>query len=134
MVTVAYKAEDGPTYQCRLESEFANSIDRRLVAIILELADFMLAAYQKTLTITCLVRTTEENAAVGGGQYSAHLHGRAVDIRLHDLEDYQGRVMLGHVKALWAEDFLYALAHGEGSNHHLHLNITRKYAREITRD
>jgi hypothetical protein len=129
MTVLAFKAEAGPVYQRRLELEFEQHTDRRLVAIMLELADFMLLTYQRTLTITCLNRSIPENAAVGGGEHSAHLFGRAADIRLHDLPEFLGRAMTAHLKALWADDFLYVLEHGQDDNRHLHLNITYKYAK-----
>lgn len=54
-----------------------------LRALVLGLADWAERAIgKKTVTVTCLWRTPEENRAAGGNPKSWHIKNRAADIRI----------------------------------------------------
>jgi uncharacterized protein YcbK (DUF882 family) len=119
------KTEMGPKLASRLGLEMDGVIDGRLRALLLELAHYCWRQYNTHLTITCLNRTPEENERVGGIKYSAHLSGRAADIRSGNIKRYIADIK-DHLKGVWG-DAVYVVAHDSGRGHHLHINF--KYRR-----
>jgi len=88
--------------------------------------------YKEGVRITCLIRTDEENDAVGGVKNSKHVINRrnpqctAVDVNppwslekskwekwRHDLADY----IMTHLRGV------QVIIHGEGDNRHAHIEI-----------
>ena len=123
------KSENGPAYEMRLFEQFSNSLDPRLRAVMLEVARWSKAKFDKRLIYTCVNRTEAENIDVGGSKNSAHLFGRALDIRVHNLTDDEVNHMVGYINMHWLKDdpWLYVIVHGKGSNRHMHINIKYKY-------
>ena len=102
-------------------------IDPRLKALLHELSKWVYNNCEgKSLTITCLNRTVEENERVNGYKYSAHLIGRAVDIRSRYFTDDEIKRLIEHLKYSWG-DMVFVKYHDVGFGNHIHINITRKY-------
>lgn len=110
----------------RIMSEFIGCIDPRLQAFLLWMSYHVDHKYGKNLTLTCLNRTLEENKEVNGAQYSAHLVGRAADIRSWHFTQAQIEEIIKKVNEVWG-DMIYILYHNSGSGDHIHANITKKY-------
>lgn len=71
---------------------------------ILSLADWLSWTYQKrTLVITCLHRTPEENKAVGGVPHSLHTRDRAADIRNWPYMSDNARILKA-IKTWWVDN------------------------------
>lgn len=126
---VSFKSENGTEYYDRLYLEFKHWIDPRLRAVLLELDDWSQRILGKRVLITSLNRTKEENEKVGGSVYSAHLVGRAVDIRSRLFEEAELEQIKKHLMDAWGFSFLYVICHGKGSNKHIHINI--RHAHQI---
>ena len=123
---ILFKAENGRVYQNKLKFQFYNQIDGRLRALLLELGDFTKRELNVPVTITGLNRTKEENAKVNGSEWSAHLFGRAVDIRTSVFTEAEVKKIMSHIDFLWG-DMIYVLHHNVGSGMHLHVNIKYSY-------
>jgi len=128
---VYFKKEQGADYQARLQLEFTHKIDLRLKAVLFELADWMRRVLNKDLIITCLIRSVDENKAVNGKHWSAHLFARAWDMRTAHLSQAEIDKVQEHLMAVWGKEFLFVLYHDSGSGNHIHGNITLKYAKSI---
>lgn len=124
-----FKQENGKDYLHRLIKEFHHEIDPRLSAILLGLDNWTRVQLGKELTITCLNRTKEENKKVGGVAWSAHLDGRAADIRTWNLTDEDIGRIKRYLSESWGTDFLFFKYHDSGSGKHIHLNINYKHRR-----
>jgi hypothetical protein len=68
-------------------------------------------------TFTSGLRNAEHNAAVGGAFESLHMSGRAVDLVVDGITASQEALVADYAE----QQGLWALWHGEGDNHHLHL-------------
>lgn len=110
----------------RIMNEFSTGIDPRLQAFLLWLTFWIDHNLNKGLTITCLNRTVEENKQVNGSKYSAHLVGRAADLRTWFFTKDDIAKIIEAVNEYWG-DFIYVLYHDAGSGNHLHVNISYKY-------
>lgn len=128
MADVVFKPEEKE----RLEREFNKEIDRRLFAVLIGLAAWMKATWGIPLFIVCLIRTIEENAAVGGKENSAHLPYRkaAADIRVWELTDDQIATIKKYLLDAWGPDFLCVVTQDHGTGPHIHVNINFKYFRK----
>ena len=129
---IQFKQELGASYRIRLEVEFANDIDSRVRAVLLDLNNFTELKFGKSLIITCLNRTEEENRRVGGSPFSAHLDKRAADLRSRIFTEKELDLMVDYLYNTWNKNdrmkgFLYVLVHGNGNSRHIHVNITYKY-------
>lgn len=125
---IKFKRELGKEYEDKLRFQFYDQIDHRLAAIILGLGLFIFRKWRLYLTITCLNRTPAENKAVNGSKYSAHLFGRAVDVRTSDWSQEQIDAIIKYLEETWG-DFIYVKYHDAGTGNHLHINITYRYRR-----
>jgi hypothetical protein len=67
-------------------------------------------------------RDEVKNAAVGGVLYSLHIAGRAVDMVVEGIAPPQEEL----VAAFASQQGLWALWHGDGDGHHLHLQWNRE--------
>ena len=124
------KSENGPAYEMKLYDQFSDHLDPRLRAVMLESARWFRSKFDKRLVYTCVNRTEEENKDVGGAEYSAHLYGRALDIRVHNLTEDEVNQLVGYMNLHWLKDdaWLFILVHGKGGNRHMHINIKRKFS------
>lgn len=68
----------------RIAQEFDNLGDD-LKGAVYHLADHLRVQYEKKTVLTCILRTAEENAGVGGAKKSLHMSNRAVDVRTNNL-------------------------------------------------
>lgn len=125
---VLFKRDNGLEYSKQLETEFGGQIDGRLKAVIYEIGYFCYEKWGIKPVITCLNRTKEENKKVGGVKWSAHLYGRAVDLRTRTMTKQQIDELQKHLESVWGS-FLYVKYHDAGSGNHLHINIRYAYRR-----
>jgi hypothetical protein len=114
----------------RTTLEFFNKIDGRLRALIYDLDGYVDRTFNKKLIITCLNRTEEENKADKGKPYSAHLFGRAVDIRAKDpvtnrwyFNPEQQEQIKDYLEKTWGKDFISVNIDPHGTAPHIHINI-----------
>lgn len=124
------KSENGREYKDRLRGEIYDHLDPRLLAILLASAVWFWREFGKKLTYTCVNRTEAENKLVGGVKYSAHLYGRAVDLRVHNLTEDEIKALIEYIDQNWQKErqWLYILVHGAGHNKHMHINIQRRFS------
>lgn len=101
-------------------------IDPRLRGVLLELGDWCVDEGIPVPFVTCILRSAKENTGTpGSNPQSAHLSGRAADLRtmhgryLHE----QVEKIVGHLKNTWGTVFLHVLYHDSGGGAHIHLNI-----------
>ena len=129
MADIVFKSEEKE----RLEREFWFEIDRRLFAMLLGLGAYMMKKWGIPLFIVCLIRTVEENAAVGGKENSAHLpHRKAgVDLRTWGILDPEKIAAIKkYLLDTWGPDFLCVVTLDHGTGPHIHININFKYFRK----
>lgn len=113
----------------RLLLEYDNKIDRRLRAVLMDLGQHVAVNMAADpITVTCLNRTKVENDRLGGSQYSAHLSGRGVDIRVWNYSDETIEKIRIYLEQTWGCKFLFFKHHNSGSGEHIHLNIRWKFA------
>ena len=124
---IKYKEQNGLEYKARLDVEFTRTIDKRLKAILLDLADEVQRKFKKNIILTCLNRTEEENQKVNGSPFSAHLYGRGADIRIWHFSQKELDFITNYLYNIWSDDFLYIKIHDAGSGNHIHLNIKYKH-------
>ena len=124
-----FKTGSGLDYYAKLKFEFYDQIDVRLRGVLYELDDYMWRTHKARITITCLNRSKEYNKKVGGSPWSAHLFGRAVDLRSKNLNDEMIKDLVKHLEDVWG-DFLYVKVHDAGSGNHIHINIRYKYRKK----
>lgn len=110
----------------RLAREFSEVIDKRLRAVLLDLSYYISSLFREDLTITCLVRTPDENRAVGGNADSSHLDRRAADLRTRNLSEYAITKALEYVKRVWGDN-VHIIRHKGGTADHIHVNINRHF-------
>jgi hypothetical protein len=114
----------------RQETEFS-SVDDRVKAVVLLVAFLMAKIWNHQATVTSIQRTPEEQAAEKAKGHtnisdSPHNHWRAADIRLHDFPQKDHvPVLVDTINQAFprSDGFKTALAHGEGDNFHLHLQV-----------
>ena len=128
---IKFKDQNGLEYQARLEFEFIRTIDKRLKAILLDLADEVQRKFKKDVILTCLNRTEEENRKFNGSPFSAHLSGRGADIRTWHFNKKVLDFIMNYAYTTWTEDFIYLKYHDSGSGNHLHLSIRYKHRKVI---
>lgn len=124
---IGFKEENGPDYQKRLEDEFWNHLDPRMCGMAHDLGFGLYRKAEKQLILTCIGRTKEENDAVGGSEYSAHLFRNACchawDARVHHLTGEEVDWCVRRIKNRWDPKVYYVVVHGKGPNRHLHTNV-----------
>ncbi len=113
----------------RLRVEYNEKIDRRLRAILMDLGEHIAVTMQSDpITLTCLNRTVKENDLLNGYRLSAHLCGRAADIRVWNYSDPTIEKIRIYLEQTWGPLFLFFKHHNSGSGDHIHLNIRWKFA------
>lgn len=127
---VLFKGENGQAYYDRLYFEFRDRIDPRLRAVLMELGKWAEWHTGKGIILTCLNRTEDENNAVGGNHFSAHLVGRAADLRSSNFGQAEVQKILNHLTATWPSSQIYAIYHDSGSGPHIHINIRHSQHRK----
>lgn len=120
-------------HKLRLQFE-SPMLDSRLVTIIYALAGYSCYKYHKSLMITELIRTQEEQDAIYGNNpayqqqkwQSVHQYGRGVDLRIFYFKDDELADMLKWL----SNTFTYAtpnkftaLLHDVGQGKHLHVQV-----------
>ena len=112
----------------RTMGEFKNEIDPKLRAVLLELDHFTVAQFGTNLTITCLIRTHEEQMIINPNRpNSSHCSARAADLRSSVFIDGEIATIHDHIRQTWG-DMVHFKHHDSGSGDHFHLNINRAYA------
>jgi hypothetical protein len=118
-----------------LAEQFNKRLDPRLTAIIADQAVWCLNELKKELIITCVNRTLETNKAVGGKPLSAHLFGRAVDIRSRIYNEEDVKKFVHRLLKVWGgndkerELMLCVVHHDSGAGEHIHVSINRSHWR-----
>lgn len=128
MYGLSFKPQVGAREHFVMTSDWRDLIDPRICAILLALAEWTMRKWGIGVVITCLNRTTLENVKVGGSIYSAHLRGRAADIRSYTFTDQQIKGIIEYLDTAWG-DFLYVKYHNSGNGPHIHINIRYKHRR-----
>jgi uncharacterized protein YcbK (DUF882 family) len=105
----------------RFYREFSFEIKPELRQILFLIDDYTRIAHGKEITITSLVRTPEENTNLGGMQYSAHLFGRAADIRSHNFSPAELQDIISYMNGRWPD--LYVIYHSALTGPHIHINL-----------
>lgn len=123
MYGVTLKPAVGTPERLLMLLDWQEDIDPRLRSVLLELSEWTMRVFSKGLVITCLNRSIIENNKVGGKSTSAHLRGRAADIRSRSFKPGQLQLILRHLEKVWGHDFLYVSAHNSGHGPHIHINI-----------
>lgn len=109
--------------QDRFSGQFDYILDPKLRAILLELEAWTKNYADYEPMITSLVRTLEENKEVGGRPRSAHLDGRAADLRVWDMPELLPETIINRWRSIWEASMVHCLLHGDGNNSHIHINI-----------
>lgn len=102
-------------------------IDPKLRAVLSDTAFYMYHHFGVNLIITSMIRTVAENTAVGGNKKSAHLDGRAVDIRSHTMTKDQITQLKTYMIGVW-DGMVHFLHHDSGAGEHIHININWHHA------
>ncbi len=108
-----------------------DSVDPRLKAFFLGLADHTRQKYDKGIILTCLIRSVEYNLSIGGNPKSAHLpsEGRAGDIRSRTFTAEEAAEIVAWVKMVWG-NFIHFIHHNSGNGEHFHANINHPFKRD----
>lgn len=115
----------------RIQTEFRREIDRRLAIILTDLDHWLCDMHDYyNLTITCLMRTEEENKKVGGRPFSSHLTGRAADIRTWNMKPELKDAIQRYLWKTWGKEFLHVVVSEHGTAPHIHVNINYPFAIE----
>ena len=111
----------------RLRQQFESEIDPKLQAVLLGCALYSYQHWGIQWVITSLIRTPEENEALGGRKNSSHLDGRAADNRSRNFTVEQITQLENYVKDTWGP-MVHFVHHDSGHGQHIHININRPYA------
>lgn len=119
----------------RTMQEFKNEIDPKLRAVLLELDHFTVHQFGINLTITCLVRTPQEQMRLNPRRpKSSHVpdvelrfYGRGSDTRSRVFSSKQIDKINWHIKNTWG-DVIHFKHHDSGSGDHFHINVNRAFA------
>ncbi len=128
-MALLFKTEEGEQLRARLAAEFETVLDPLLRAGLLDLAQFVESQYGKPVIVTCVLRTPDENKAVGGAPNSSHLTGRAADIRVMIYNSDEIVAIQRYLKHRLA-DVIHVLYHNGGTGPHIHTNINWAFARQ----
>jgi len=117
------------------DQEDWDKLDPRMKGLLMAVAAWQYTKWEKSLTITCIVRTAEENAAVGGLERSAHVmvpeqrYARAADLRNNDLTLYQQTERRVYIEDHWnhGAPMFHVIDHDSGHGAHTHLNLNFGY-------
>ena len=113
----------------RLEYEFGHYIDPRLCGMIFALGQFVEYEFGIDLTVTCLMRSEEENAAMGGVEFSSHIYGRGGDLRSRIFTAEEKNKIENWLERSYGNNDHYWKFHDSGNGEHLHLQIRHCQAR-----
>jgi hypothetical protein len=105
--------------------------------LLLTVAAWQYAKWSVPITVTCIVRDSEENKRVGGLPQSAHvltpgqIWARAVDIRNNDLTIDQRRERRDFILTHWnwkvLPPMIHVVDHNSGAGDHTHINLNLAY-------
>lgn len=124
------KKEHGLEYEARLKVELHQKIDKRLRAVLLDLAYEVERKYKKDIIITCLERTEKENLRVNGSPFSSHMDKRGADIRSSIFSIKELDFIENYMYTVYGRDFIYVKIHNAGSGDHIHINIRYEYRKK----
>lgn len=108
----------------KLESEF-KQLPEALRLVVRELSEFLNENKWGDVTITCVMRDPDKNAAVGGVSNSLHLDGRAVDIRSRDFNEKQLGSITSWLRARCPRKAYEVITMPHGTGPHIHLGLRR---------
>ena len=114
----------------RIQEEFETRMDPRTRIVNEDIADFVYREFNKPWTITCIMRTPAENAAVEGKEKTAHYvdisgYVRADDCRSRNFTKKEKREIIEHVNSVWNRfvEYVHIVHHNSGHGEHFHINI-----------
>jgi hypothetical protein len=110
-------------------------LDPRCQGVLLAVSQWQFEKWGIPVTITCIIRTSDENAAIGGLIQSAHvlvpgqLYARAWDMRNTDLTTDQRRERRDYILYHWnhGAQMFHARDHDSGAGDHTHVNLNQGY-------
>lgn len=119
-MNVDFKTELGAAAFERLKTEW-EKIDPFLRLVVSDLGDFTFKMFGKKPIITCLFRTPVENTNINGSAVSAHLSGRAADIRATIYSGEELVTIQKYIKHRWGST-VHIITHPHGTGPHIHIN------------
>lgn len=111
--------------ESRMVLQYRNEIDPKLRAVLLDIDFWLKTIHNVEMVVTCLNRTAEYNSKIGGRPQSAHLDGRAADIRTWNLGGGVVEELIERTQKVWG-DMVHIIQH-VGTGPHIHLNINRAF-------
>ena len=118
----------------KLMAGYYEELDPRCRAILLELDEWLEWKFNKGIVITQIGRTLEENKAIGGFEFSAHIiredeYVRAVDFRSRIYTEEEKIAIVNHLEKTWNRHvkFIHIVATTHGTGPHIHVNIRWMY-------
>ena len=119
-------------FKSKRDFEEFSLADERIQAIALWTAWIMRRFWSYQAVVTSVMRTSAEQTALYKKgltklKISPHMVGRAIDIRLKDMPEKERHVpiLLEKINSKWprSDGHRTAMAHGEGANRHLHIQV-----------
>ena len=105
--------------------QYCNEIDPKLRAVLLDIDFWLQRRHGIEVVVTCLNRTPTYNEKIGGRPNSAHLDGRAADIRSFNLPADVLAGLITRVKSIWGD--MVHIIHHDGTAPHIHINVNRSF-------
>jgi hypothetical protein len=125
MKIIRFDEDEGHDHSRRLAREFLNETYPLLRGVTLDLGEYSHRRSGYVLTITCAVRTLDENNKVKGYPYSGHLkRGEfcyALDLRTRDMSDALRDDLCNRLDL--SAPMIYWIYHRK----HLHVGVPRAY-------
>ena len=119
------------------EEDEWGAVDPRLKGLVITVAIWQYIGWGIPFTITGIIRTPDENEAVGGIIKSAHvmqpgqIWARAVDCRNQNLSDEQQCARRKFINEHWnvktMPEMFHVIDHDSGAGDHTHINLNYGY-------
>lgn len=108
----------------KLETEFKR-LPEAVQRVVKELSLFVQEIGAGDVVITCVGRTPEENASVGGAENSLHLDYRACDIRNTEYKEKQNDQINSWLRQRCPKRAYELITKNHGTGPHIHLGLRR---------
>lgn len=108
----------------KLEREF-RQLPEALRLVVRELDELCSENKWPAVTVTCVLRDPDKNAAVGGVERSLHLDGRAVDLRSREYNEKQLGSIDAWLRSRCPRKTYEVITKPHGTGPHIHLGLKR---------